>query len=283
VAAAGESMSRQAPGTQRAPGGHAAPRLVPQLGRQAANSGLDPTLPLPGSPTVAALVMARVRGGAVPWALWQLVQRGASLRGVPGLRFGRVMGSGAGGGFGLKPGLDCQGVFAMFDTLASAERFVAESPVVRAYRERSAEHSFFTATLRVTSSRGSWGGVGMAPGAVAEPGQPVVALTRAAIRTSRAVPFWRHSPAAEAEIAQAPGCRLAVGLGEAPLLRQATVSLWDSAQAMDAYARHGSHQRAIAAAWQQRFFSEWMFVRFLPVTLQGAWQGRALAVGAGGG
>jgi hypothetical protein len=253
-------------------------RPAPPLHRMS-RTGLDPTLPLPGSPAVAALLMTRVHASALPWALWQLTRRGAGLQGIPGLRFGRVMGSGQRGGFGLKPGLDCQAVFAMFDSLGSAERFLAESDVARAYRERAEES--FSATLLATSSRGSWGGVGMSPGAVAQPGQVVAALTRAAIRPSRALTFWRHSPPAEAEIAAAPGCRIAVGMGEAPLLRQATFSLWDSTEAMDAYARHGSHQRAIQAAWQQRFFSEWMFVRFVPVSVQGSWQGRSLGLGHG--
>lgn len=248
----------------------------PLLAPRTARSGLDPTVPLPGSPAVAVLLMARMRPSAVPWALLQLARRGATLRGVQGLRFGRVLGSGAQGGFGLKPGLDCQGVFAMFDSLANAERFLAESALAQAYRERAEES--FAATLLASSARGSWGGVTMSAAAVPQPGQLVAALTRAAIRPQRVLRFWRHSPPAEAELAAAPGCRLAVGLGEAPLLRQATFSLWDSTAAMDAYARHGAHQRAIEAAWQQRFFSEWMFVRFVPVSLQGSWRGQALGV-----
>jgi len=270
MAGVGDSMARSA---QRPP------RLAPQPSLRAARAGLDPTLPLPGSPAVAVLLMTRVRGAAVPWALLQLARRGASLRGVPGLRFARVMGSGAQGGFGLKPGLDCQGVFAMFDSLANAECFLADSDVARAYRDRAEES--FSATLLATSARGSWGGATMSAAAAAQPGQVVAALTRAAIRPQRALRFWRHSPPAEAELAAAPGCRLAVGLGEAPLLRQATFSLWDSTAAMDAYARHGAHQRAIDAAWQQRLFSEWMFVRFVPVSLQGSWRGQALGASHG--
>ena len=65
-----------------------------------------------------------------------------------------------------------------------------------------------------------------------------------------------------------------LGLGEAPLLRQATFSLWRDAKAMDAYARNGAHQAAIQAAWQHRFFSESMFVRFTPIAVQGSWKGR---------
>ena len=120
----------------------------------------------------------------------------------------------------------------------------------------------------------------MAPVAEPQAGGPVAALTRAAIKPARMRAFWRHSPPAEASLADASGCRLAVGLGEAPLLRQATFSLWDSAQAMDAYARQGAHQQAIRASWAGGYFSEWMFVRFRVVAASGIWQGRPVDPGA---
>ncbi|MCA3252916.1 MAG: spheroidene monooxygenase [Pseudomonadota bacterium] len=240
------------------PGGEAGPRRA------------QPARPPPG---VAVLLMSRLRRSQLPWALWRLARGGRVLAGVPGLRFGRVLGSGANGGFGLEPGLDCQGVFALFDRLDDAERFATVSRWARAYRSRSREH--FAATLLATSARGSWSGQSMSAVLSPVPGAPVAALTRAAIRPRRLAGFWRHSPPAEAELAGAPGCMLAVGLGEAPLLRQATFSVWNDAGAMDAFARHGAHQRAIRASYEGGFFSEWMFVRFVPVALRGCWNGRA--------
>ena len=102
----------------------------------------------------------------------------------------------------------------------------------------------------------------------------MAALTRASIRLRHAARFWRHAPATHDGIARAEGCRLAVGLGEAPLLRQATFSLWDNAQAMDAYARSGAHLAAIQGAYRQGWFSESMFVRFAPIEIERrvAWQ-----------
>jgi quinol monooxygenase YgiN len=73
---------------------------------------------------------------------------------------------------------------------------------------------------------------------------------------------------------RAEGCLLAMGLGEAPLLRQATFSVWESQAAMDAYARSGAHQEAIRASVQDDWFSESMFVRFVPLQLSGRWKGR---------
>ena len=102
----------------------------------------------------------------------------------------------------------------------------------------------------------------------------MAALTRGSVRVSRLWPFWRHSPATQASVAAAPGCELAMGLGEAPLLRQATFSLWRDQAAMDGYARSGPHLQAIRAAAQGGHLSESMFVRFVPSAIVGTWKGR---------
>lgn len=106
--------------------------------------------------------------------------------------------------------------------------------------------------------------------------EPIAALTRASIRISKAAAFWSKAPAAQNSLAQHPGCLLAIGLGEAPLLRQATFSVWESAASMDAYARTGSHLEAIKAAGAGRYFSEDMFVRFRPLAAFGTWRGKTL-------
>jgi len=244
-------------------------------------------------PSVALLLLVRFRSGAVPWGLSRLVRGERALGNVPGLRFARVLGSGRDGGFGLAPGFDHQGLMCFFDDEDSARAFAQEAPVMRAYRDHASES--LLALLRATSCRGSWSGASLAVTASpsipvrpelveglrqAQPerslvhtDQPVAALTRASIRLRHAARFWRHAPATHEGIARAEGCRLAVGLGEAPLLRQATFSLWDSAQAMDAYARSGAHLAAIQGAYQQGWFSESMFVRFAPISIEGAWHG----------
>jgi hypothetical protein len=223
-------------------------------------------------PTVALLLLVRYPSRAVPWALSRLVLGERALGCVPGLRFARVLGSGRGGGFGLAPGFDHQGLMCFFDDEDSARAFANDAPVTRAYRDRA--HESLLALLRATSCRGSWGGASLAVTAQAQADAPMAALTRASIRLRHAARFWRHAPATHDGIARAEGCRLAVGLGEAPLLRQATFSLWDNAQAMDNYARSGAHLAAIQGATQQGWFSESMFVRFAPISITGEWHGR---------
>lgn len=227
----------------------------------------------PGS--AAVLLMHRVQPSAVPWLLSRLVRGPSLLQAVDGLRFAKVLGSGRRGGFGLRPGWDCQGVFAVFDSLEQAHDFAFISDTAQAYAQRAVEG--FGAVLQVCSARGAWSGERLLATARAPaPGLPVAALTRASIRPAHAAAFWRHSPPSELALERAPGCQLAVGLGEAPVLRQATFSLWDSQAAMDAYARHGPHHAAIAASVRGGWFSESLFARFVPVRVRGNWQGRVL-------
>ena len=64
--------------------------------------------------TVALLLLVRFHSRAVPWGLSRLVLGDRALGHVPGLRFARVLGSGRGGGFGLAPGFDHQGLMCFF-------------------------------------------------------------------------------------------------------------------------------------------------------------------------
>ncbi|MEJ7661268.1 MAG: hypothetical protein WKG07_17525 [Hymenobacter sp.] len=70
-------------------------------------------------------------------------------------------------------------------------------------------------------------------------------LTRASIRLRRAPRFWRFIEPTSRALAGAEGLRLAIGLGELPLVRQATFSLWDSAQAMQQYAYRDVRHREV--------------------------------------
>jgi quinol monooxygenase YgiN len=220
---------------------------------------------------VAVLLLADLMPGHRAWGCWRLARGAAGLRGVPGLRFAKVLGSGRDGGFGLRPSLSRQGLFALFDNEADADAFLSDSPTAAAYREHAAE--LCTVKLRATSSRGRWSGQVIGVSAATSLAGRVAALTRASIRPLRARRFWRQSPHAEAALRAADGCLLAVGLGEAPLLRQATFSVWRDQAAMDTYARSGAHQQAIVAAQREGWFSESMFVRFEPLQLRGRWQG----------
>lgn len=221
---------------------------------------------------VAVVLLADIAASSRLWGWSRIVLGSQPLRHLPGLRMAKALGSGHDGGFGLRPSPSRQGLFAVFGNEACADDFIHQSATVAAYHQRSLD--FVLVKLRATSSRGSWSGATLSTTATVPRTGPVAALTRASIRPSRAFRFWRHSPTSERALAAAAGCQLAVGLGEAPVLRQATFSVWENQAAMDAYARSGAHLEAIRAAQAGGWFSESMFVRFVPLLMQGQWQGR---------
>ena len=240
------------------------------------------TAPVPG---VVAVMLVDHQPRHRAWAWLQLARGSAALAGTPGLRFSKVMGSGEGGGFGLRPSATHQGIVALFDTASQAQAFLA-GPRAQAYRERAL--NWWTGLLAVTGARGAWDGCAWAPTLAGAEGEatgpaaefPIATLTRASIRPAKLTHFWRRAPAAQRALLHADGCGLAMGLGEAPLLRQCTFSLWRDESCLQAYARGGAHGQAAQAAWQQGYFSESMFVRMRVLASEGHWPRLSLPAGA---
>lgn len=223
---------------------------------------------------VAVMLLVQMAPGARLWGLLRLVVGRFAMRGVHGLRFFRILGSGHEGGFGLRPSADRLGLFAVFADAVSAEAFVANSRVVQSWRARARESGWLR--LAPYASRGAWAGCELATSARPPDPGPIAVLTRASIRPTRAAAFWRRAPDAERALHEAPGCLLATGLGEAPLLRQATFSVWQDAESLHAYAQQGAHLEAVRAAYGEGYFSESMFTRFRLLAMGGTWKGRPL-------
>jgi spheroidene monooxygenase len=231
--------------------------------------------PDPSDTEVAVFALFDVAPAARLWGWSRMAFGRAALMRARGVRFAKMLGAGADGGFSLaRPSASIQGAFCVLADDAAAAAFVADDGPLAPWRARSRE--WLSMRLRACSSRGSWSGMRLSASVPLPAYGPVASLTRASIRPARAAAFWRMQPAAERALAQARGCRLSVGVGEAPVLRQATFTVWDDAAAMDAYARGGAHLEAIRAAAAGAFFSESMFVRFVPFDARGTWRGRAL-------
>lgn len=245
---------------------------------------MPPTAPLQASatessqPQAAGTVVVFLLADIAPkhrlWGYARFVIGRFAMRHVPGLVMSKVMGSGDGGGFGLKPSSSRQALFCLFTDEDSADTFL-KSTIAQAYAQRAQE--FCSAKLRAYSCRGAWSGQSIA--VTASPPDsgsgPIATLTRASIRPMSARRFWRMQPASEVSLNEASGCLMATGVGEAPFFRQATFSLWANTAAMDAYARTGAHLAAIRAAHEGAFFSESMFARFVPLQLAGRWRGQS--------
>lgn len=226
--------------------------------------------------TVAVLTVVRYSPARAALGAWHMAGQRPLLARVPGLRFARLLGTGRGIGFSAVPDLRTWALFTVWDDEAAWERFAAESRVMRQYRARGDE--VYSILLAPLSAHGRWGGV--EPFALsggperADPAAPVVVLTRATIRPSRALRFWSRVAPVDATLRGHPDLLLTFGVGEAPYLKQATLSVWRSAAAMRAWA-YGSeaHAETVRRTRDESWYSEELFARFRLLGTRGTWHG----------
>ncbi|WP_017730347.1 hypothetical protein [Nafulsella turpanensis] len=228
----------------------------------------------PATP-VAVFMLFRLQEGRKWWGFRQMGLSRQYLSGLQGLKFGAMMGTGAGAGFSIKPDFGRYAVFSSWQTEKAAENFIQTSPFVRSIRQRCQE--VYTLKMLPVSAKGYWQGSNpFLPlhSLTTDYKGPLVALTRASIRFSRLYDFWRHVPGVSAETQQAEGLLAQVGIGEWPVIQQGTVSLWQSQEKLKAFA-YGMrrHQEVIHKTRSRNWYSEELFARFIPLQATGSWNG----------
>jgi len=83
--------------------------------------------------------------------------------------------------------------------------------------------------------------------------------------------FWRSVPPVTRSLHSQPGLIQAIGIGEAPIGLQGTLSVWKDASSLRAFAYQGDdHSRVIHATKKHQWYSEELFARFAVVEIHGS-------------
>jgi hypothetical protein len=227
---------------------------------------------MPGT-LMASFHLVRERPGRAVAALARLATDRRVLARTDGLVFWRLLGTGRGSdtGFGVDPRRTA--LFALWESDAALDDFLTKSPLTRRW-ERAAE--VYTVRLLALGGHGTWRGFAvldhMASGSA---GGPVAVVTRATVRARHWHPFIGAGHQVSAEVAAAPGLLAVAGIGEAPVGRQATFSLWRSVDDAMAFAYTSPrHHEAIRRTRAEGWYGEELFARFQPYASHGTWDGR---------
>jgi heme-degrading monooxygenase HmoA len=227
---------------------------------------------------IASFHLVREPRAKTPIVLARLGVDRPRLDRVEGLAFWRLLGTGRGSDTGPGADLARSAVFAVWEDESDLDRFLASHPIARRW-ERAAES--WHVRLKALGGHGRWRGVDPLDGlAEGERGGPVAVVTRADVRRRAGRAFGEAAREVDTELHTADGLIDVVGIGEAPIGRLATFSLWESMTAIRAFAhKMPRHQEVIKQTREGNWYSEEMFARFEPYESSGEWDGRDPLVG----
>lgn len=212
-----------------------------------------------------------------PWrsvpAMARLGTDRVRIRSVDGLAFWRLLGTGRGDDTAMSVDPRRTALFAVWDDDTALDRFLDHSAIAR--RWERAEEAWHV-RLRGVGGHGTWRGVdplaGLEPGAT---DGPVAVITRADVRRGAWRAFGRAGRPVNDELHRADGLLAVVGIGEAPVGRLGTFSLWRSARDARRFATTMPEHRAVVARTRDDdWYSEELFARFEPYGSSGTWAGR---------
>lgn len=211
----------------------------------------------------------------LPQKWWAFVQMGKSkelFRDIDGLLFCKMVGSGAGNGFSIFPNFGTYGILSVWESEDKAVSFFEKNALFRRFKTQSTENcNIFCQTA---TAHGAW--EGQNPFNVTCPlsdNLPLAVLTRATIKWRYLPYFWRFVPRTSRSIYDHSGRLFSIGIGELPLIQQATFSLWQNSQKMIEYAYKSKyHSEVVQKTRKLGWYKEELFARFHPFRIEGTWE-----------
>lgn len=193
------------------------------------------------------------------------------------------MGSGKNGSFDIHPDWQQWGIMAVSDRPVIVEELNADGLMKKLYGGfisrwiRLFNCETWTVFLQPLEGHGKWDGkqpFGDLPKQTEHKGL-VTVLTRATIRLSKLRAFWQNVDGVSTHMDNATGFIHSLGIGEIPLIKQATFSTWESRDAMKQFAyKMQEHAEVIRKTRQGNWYREELFVRFKPLKTIGSINGK---------
>lgn len=223
---------------------------------------------------IVSITIVRYKKAFMPLALFAMAIHRLPLMLQNGCTFWKLLGTGRNGTFDLSPDWRQWGLLAVWKERDDYENFKKKSFISAWWRRFCSES--WTVLCEPLQSHGKWDGKEPFKGNIplSEYNGPVAVLTRATIRLNKLKGFWANVDDVAKLMKDAPGYITSVGVGEAPVYRQATISFWHSEAQMKAFAyKSEEHAEVIKKTRLENWYSEELFARFRPVASYGTING----------
>ena len=214
----------------------------------------------------ATLIIAKYPTWAIPFAVLSMAIFRIPLALNRKISFWRLMGSGKNGSFDKEPDWH-QWVILMVhknDPAPEQPEEFCNPKFIKDYHKLFRANLYYH-LLEPIEAHGKWNGREVF-GNFRQTGKyygRVAVLTRATIRLSKLKAFWKNVPSVSTHMKDAAGLHSSIGIGEMPLIKQATFSIWQSKEAMLDFAyKLKEHKEVMRKTHAEKWYSEEMFVRF---------------------
>ena len=217
---------------------------------------------------ITVIYFWKIERSGIPFALFRMAIDRTLLRRSNGVTFAKMLGCGKGETFTPSDADPIRwGCLVVIPESQLAQ--LDSSSTITKWRSKSI--SEFRVVLDPIASTGMWSK--QKPVETSAPANfdgQVVAITRARIKASQTMRFFKSVPPVTASLHSSPGLISTIGIGEAPIGLQGTFSLWESMQAIKDFAYKGAaHQKAIAQTVEFDWYAEELFARFAVREIRG--------------
>ena len=228
----------------------------------------------------AVLTVIRYPSRFIYFAICAMALFRLPLKRNKNIRFHKLMGCGKNGSFDIHPDWNQWAILIFLDELPDLEGMKEKPEAMHTILYGSFITNWikrfqcetWTIALQLMEGHGSWDGNKLLTDKkeTNHSAGPVAVLTRATIKLSKLRDFWQNVAPVSNQMKAASGLITSIGIGEMPLIRQATFSIWESMEHMKvfAYSMH-EHREVIKKTRKEKWYSEDMFVRFRILSING--------------
>ena len=197
------------------------------------------------------------------WAFTQMGKGYDIFTNVKGLSFVKLLGTGAGAGFSLYPDFSTYSILCVWKNEKFARDFIENSQHSKIISEKAySRNDYFLNTIQ---SHGLWDGSNPfnKVAKFKSTKNKIGIITRANLNMYRILEFWSSVPKASNAIKKAKGVSWYKGIGEWPLIQQATFSVWESIEHVKNFAYgEGLHKDIVQKTKRRNWYKEDLFARF---------------------
>jgi heme-degrading monooxygenase HmoA len=175
-------------------------------------------------------------------------------------KFIKLLGTGSKEGFSVFPDFSNYILISAWENDKDREQFIKTHKVISNITDKCYKRTEIK--IDPYESKGSWNNSNPFDNKSDYENEKILIITRARVRFKKMLDFLINTSKASRSIKRHDGALFYKGVGEFPIIEQATISIWESEEKMKLYAYNNSeHMKIISKARKRKWYSEELFVR----------------------